>query len=141
MGHAGRDLADRRQLLGAQHLALALLELLDDAFDLGDDALKLTMQVGQVALLLEGDRTELPIEPAGRIADADAQLVNGVVQAPGHGIAQQQAAQGRSQPDSEEAPVEPAYDALAIAVRALDLAEVEIAELLAFDDHILVKLL
>ena len=58
VGDAGGHLADGRQLLGPQHLVLALLQLIDDPADLLDHALHLPVQVGQVAVLLQGDRAQ-----------------------------------------------------------------------------------
>ena len=130
VGDAGRHLADGRQLLGAEHLALALLELLDDALDLFDHALHLPVQARQVALFVQRHRPQLAVEPAGGVADAHAQLVDRVPQAAGDQVAQQQPAQRPAQADGDQAPLQLLHDAAVGPVGRLDLVGVVHAQLM-----------
>ena len=57
MGDAGGELADGGQLLGAEHLALALLQALDHVLDLSDQGLVLFVQSLQVPSLSLGPIT------------------------------------------------------------------------------------
>jgi hypothetical protein len=50
MGHTGSHLAHRDQLIGAQHLPLALLELCDHPLDLPNDPLHLLVDLVQIAV-------------------------------------------------------------------------------------------
>src|SRR6266446_1161651 len=110
MRHPRRNLPDRRQLFRPQYFALPLLELIDDAFNLSDDSLQLAVQVWKIALLFQGDGAQLAIEPAGGIANTDAELVNRMVQAARHGVAKQQTAQRSAQAKGEQTPVKALND-------------------------------
>ena len=89
MGHAGRQLADRRELLGTKHLAFALPEPIDDG-----PIRSLSQRVFdplEIGIGGESDGADDLVEPTGRVADGHADLDQPPVDAPGHAETCQQA--------------------------------------------------
>src|SRR5262249_5653977 len=124
-----------------EYLALALLQLIDDALYLRDNALHLPVQIRQISLFFERYGAELAVEPTGRIADADTELIDGMMQALGDSVAQQQPTHRRAQTDCQESPSQRLYDALVYPVRFRDLAGVIGSQLLTRQQDFMRQLL
>ena len=129
MGDARRNLAHGGQVLGTQHFMLALMQLLDHIADLVDDALHLAMNVAQVALLFQGNRSQFPIQPTGGVADAHAQLIDRLAQAARHPVSQEQPRQRATQADGQQAPPQGADDPVIFPIGLFDLAQIVAVQL------------
>src|SRR5579859_2529245 len=108
-----------------KNFTLAFLQLRNDAFDLLGDSLQLSLQAREVSLLLQRHRSQVTIEPSGRIANSDAQLIDGMMKTTRQRKAQKQSAQGRAQPHKQQHPLEGAHDPTVFLVRFCLLSLVE----------------
>ena len=73
VGDAGGELADGRELLGPEDLALALLELLHHLLDAGRESFHLVVQFAEASFAGEDDLGNDRAELAGRVPDLDLQ--------------------------------------------------------------------
>ena len=90
MCHARRHLADRRQLLRAQHFAFTLTHPLHDGTDSAGDQMEHALQVADVCSPDEGDRTDQRLQLTGGRPDRHAELDQRTTEAAGEAEAGRQ---------------------------------------------------
>ena len=95
MSNPGGHLTDGGQLLGPQHLALALVQALEHLFNLREDALHQGCRGRRRVVVLDRDRPQVAGKQAGRVADAHAELDHRLMHSSRHRVAEQPAGQRR----------------------------------------------
>src|SRR5262245_59557058 len=114
VGQAGGELARGGQLLGPQGVALRPLQPVDDhSHPLGDGAQD-RLQVVQAPARREGDGPDDVGQPAGGVADGDAELHQGAVDDAGDAEARQHAGRGAAEAQQHQAQGDAAGHALVV---------------------------
>ena len=140
MSNPGGHLTDGGQLLGPQHLALALVQALEHLFNLREDALHQGCRGRRRVVVLDRDRPQVAGKQAGRVADAHAELDHRLMHSSRHRVAKQPAGQRRTQADHHQAPRQAIDKTASGFVRGTDLPCIVVQQTRARQQHILFQL-